>query len=94
MTFANVAMLLGLLGVAIPVVIHLLTRRRVPTIDWGAMQFLELGRRARTRVRLAEWLLMAARMLLLALLALAAARPLLRRRRPRPAAAARRPATW
>ncbi|WP_158633629.1 BatA domain-containing protein [Tautonia sociabilis] len=76
MSFANAAMLLGLLGVALPVLIHLLSRRRVPTVPWGAMQFLELGRRARTRIRLAEWLLLAARMLLLAVVALAAARPI------------------
>jgi hypothetical protein len=69
------AMLWGLLGVAIPVVIHLLNRRRVTTVDWGAMQFLELGRRARRRFELTELMLMAARMLLLALVALAVARP-------------------
>ncbi len=73
--FANTAMLLGLIGLAIPVVIHLLSRRRVPTIDWGAMQFLDPGRRARTKMRLAELLLLAGRMLLLGLVALALARP-------------------
>ena len=43
----NAAMLVGLLGVALPVIIHLLNRRRETVIDWGAMQFLEPGRRAR-----------------------------------------------
>ncbi|WP_152054139.1 BatA domain-containing protein [Tautonia marina] len=76
MSFANAAMLLGMLGVAIPVLIHLWNRRRVPTIDWGAMQFLDLSPRSRTRMRLAEWLLLATRMLILALVALAAARPI------------------
>ena len=71
----NKAMLLGLLGVALPVLIHLLNRRRDPVIDWGAMQFLDLGRRARRRIRLTELLLMLARMALLALVALALARP-------------------
>ena len=71
----NAAMLLGLGGAALPVIIHLLNRRRGPVIDWGAMQFLEPGRRARRRIRLAELLLMAARMGLLALVALALARP-------------------
>src|SRR5690606_14416421 len=75
-SFANAAMLLGLAGVAIPVLIHLLARRRATTIDWGAMQFLRLGHRARARFRLAEWLLMASRMLLLAVAALAASRPI------------------
>lgn len=71
----NAAMLLGLLGAALPVVIHLLNRRRDEVVDWGAMQFLELGRRARQKLRLTELLLMLARMALLALVALALARP-------------------
>lgn len=71
----NIAMLLGLLGAAVPVVIHLLNRRHEPVIDWGAMQFLELGVRDRQSLRLTELLLMLARMALLALVALALARP-------------------
>jgi len=71
----NAAMLIGLAGAALPVIIHLLNRRRGEVIDWGAMQFLELGRRARRRIRLTELLLMLARMVLLALVALALARP-------------------
>ena len=71
----NAAMLLGSIGAAIPVIIHLLNRRRDQVIDWGAMQFLELGQRARRKIRLTELLLMLARMGLLALVALALARP-------------------
>jgi hypothetical protein len=71
----NAAMLVGLLGATVPVIIHLLNRRRDPIIDWGAMQFLDLGRRARRRLRLTELLLMLARMSLLAVVALALARP-------------------
>lgn len=77
---ANPLMLLGLLGVAIPVVIHLLSRRRAEVIEWGAMQFLDLGRRARRRIQLTELLLMAGRMLILGLVALALARPFLKPR--------------
>lgn len=73
----NAAMLLGVLGAAVPVVIHLLNRRRDPIIEWGAMQFLELGRRARQKLKLTEMLLMMARMGLLAVVALALARPYL-----------------
>lgn len=75
---AHAAMLAALAAMALPPLIHLLNRRRVPTVDWGAMMFLDAGRRARTRFRLAEWLLMLARMALLGLVALAAARPFLR----------------
>ncbi len=71
----NAAILVGLMGATLPVLIHLLNRRRGPVVDWGAMQFLEPGRRARRRIRLAELLLMAARMGLLALVVLALARP-------------------
>ena len=68
-------MLAGLAGAAIPVLIHLLNRRRTTVVDWGAMQFLELGRRARLKFQLSELLLMAGRMALLAIVALALARP-------------------
>ncbi len=71
----NFAMLAGLAGVALPVVIHLLSRRRDPVIDWGAMQFLELGPWSRRRINLADMLLMLVRMIMLALVALALSRP-------------------
>jgi von Willebrand factor type A domain/Aerotolerance regulator N-terminal len=80
----NAAMLAGLIGVSLPVIIHFLNRRRDPIIEWGAMQFLDIGRRARQRLRLTELLLMLARMGLLAAVALALARPFLA---PNPAAA-------
>ncbi len=68
-------MLAGLAGVFIPVLIHWLNRRRTTTVDWGAMQFLDLGRRARIRFRLSDLILLAARMALMAVVALALARP-------------------
>jgi Aerotolerance regulator N-terminal/von Willebrand factor type A domain len=76
----NAAMLAGLAGAIVPIVIHLLNRTRDPVIEWGAMQFLELGRQARRRMRLNELLLMLARMALLALVAFALARPYWSRR--------------
>ncbi len=71
----NAAILVGLAGAALPLIIHLLNRRRGVVVDWGAMQFLEPGRRARRRIRLTEVLLMVARMGLLVLVVLALARP-------------------
>ncbi len=71
----NAAMLLGLAGVAIPLVIHLFNRRNDPVVEWAAMQFLEFSPRERRRLNLAEVLLMLARMGLLAAVALALARP-------------------
>ena len=72
---AQTGMLAGLAGVAIPLVIHLLNQRRTTVVDWGAMQFLELGRRARRKFQLSEMLLTAGRMTLLGLVALAMTRP-------------------
>lgn len=71
----NTAMLVGLVSAAVPVIIHFLNRRRDQVVDWGAMQFLELGKRARQKIRLTELLLMLARIGLLAAVALAMARP-------------------
>ncbi len=71
----NAAMLVGLAGAAIPIIIHFLNRRNDPVVDWGAMQFLEFSPRERRRLNFAELLLMLARMALLGLVALALARP-------------------
>lgn len=68
----------GIASVAIPIAIHLLLRQRRKPIMWGAMRFLiEAYRRQRQRMRIEQWLLLAARCLLVALIAAALARPLL-----------------
>jgi hypothetical protein len=71
----NPLMLLGLAGIALPVLAHLLSKKTYDVVDWGAMQFLELGKDARRRVRLEDLLLLLLRMFLVALLAFALARP-------------------
>ena len=48
MTFLNWFMLLGLAGVAIPIIIHLLNRSRSRVVDWGAMRFLEASLASRS----------------------------------------------
>lgn len=69
----------GLAAVAIPILIHLLLRQRRRPIMWGAMRFLiEAYRRQRKRLRIEQWLLLAARCLLVAVIGAALARPLLR----------------
>jgi hypothetical protein len=83
--FLHWGMLAGLAGVSIPLIIHFFNRRRAVVVDWGAMQFLELGRRSTWRLQLGELLLLLGRMLLLGLIALALARPFLS---PKPATAA------
>lgn len=76
MTFLNPILLFGLAAVAVPVLLHLLHRRRAQVVDWGAMRFLlaSLAHRNR-RIRLEELLLLLARCLLIALVVLAMARP-------------------
>jgi len=39
-SFLQQSLLWGLLGVSIPIIIHLLNRRRYRTVQWAAMEFL------------------------------------------------------
>ena len=74
--FLNPIMLIGLGVVSIPIIIHILNRRRAHIVDWGAMQFLETSLTSRSRrILIEEIILMALRCGLLALLVLALARP-------------------
>ncbi len=68
----------GAVAVAIPVAIHLFSRRPRRPVPWGAMQFLLAAyRRHRMRVRAEQWLLLLLRCLLVALLGMALAQPVL-----------------
>lgn len=71
----NALMLLGLAGVAIPILIHLLNRRRFDIVDWGAMRFLQVSELTRRKIFIEEFLLLLLRMGLIALLVLAMAAP-------------------
>ena len=48
----NPWMLIGLAALAVPVIIHLLNRRRYDVVDWGAMQFLQISNVTRRRIML------------------------------------------
>ncbi len=77
--FGNPWMLLGLAGVAVPIVIHLLNRLRQRRIDWAAMELLRRAMVLRSRrLRIEDLLLLALRCLAIVLIALAMARPSLR----------------
>ena len=66
----------GAAAVAVPILIHLLARRRFRRIRWAAMDFLiDAERRNRRRMRLEEWILLVLRCLAVLLLALLVARP-------------------
>lgn len=79
LTFVTPALAVaGAAAVAIPIIIHLLTRRRRTPIAWGAMRFLlEAYRKHRRRLTLEQLLLLACRCLVVMLLGLALSRPML-----------------
>lgn len=59
---------------SVPIVIHLLNRRRFRIVDWAAMRFLLAAQKQNVRrLRVEQWLLLATRCGILALLALALA---------------------
>lgn len=63
-------------AVSLPILIHLLARRRFKRIRWAAMDFLiDAERRNRRRVRMEEWILLALRCLAVLLLGFLVARP-------------------
>ena len=74
-TFLHAAFLFGLAVLAIPPVVHLLNRRKLDVIEWGATMFLPAAPDAKRRLRFEHFPLMLLRMGLLALLALAFAGP-------------------
>jgi hypothetical protein len=78
MTFFNPLMLFGLAAAAIPILIHLLNRRRLRTVEFSSLAFLkELQRTSVRRVKLRQWLLLLLRTLTVLFLVLAFARPAL-----------------
>jgi hypothetical protein len=76
--FGSPLMLWGLAGASLPILIHLLNRRKFRETTWAAMSFLIAAiRKNQKRIRIEQWILLAVRTLLIALLALAMARPAL-----------------
>jgi hypothetical protein len=77
--FVNPWMLGGLALSAVPVIIHLLNKRRFDVHPWAAMEFLLQAQvMNRRRVRLEDLILLALRVALIALIVFAIARPVLR----------------
>ena len=69
---------LGGLAVGVPILIHLLNKRRYRIVDWAAMDFLlEADKKNRKRVQLENFLILALRCLAMLLLGLLLARPFL-----------------
>ncbi|WP_337174075.1 BatA domain-containing protein [Paludisphaera sp.] len=78
MTFLSPLLIWGALLGAIPIIIHLLNRRRFRRVEWAPMKYLKLTvQRNRRRIQLEELLLLLLRVALPVLLFLALARPVL-----------------
>ncbi len=76
MTFLNVSLVAGTVFIALPIILHLLLRRRPRRVEFPAIQFVrqrQLPQKRRLRIR--HWLLLALRVGLIGLLSLALARP-------------------
>jgi hypothetical protein len=75
-SFLNGAFLAALAAAALPVLIHLLSRRQAREVPFAQLRFLdEITRRKVRRMRLRQWLLLALRTLAIAFLALTLSRP-------------------
>lgn len=77
MTFLSPPLLWFLAAVSVPVIIHLLNKRRHKTLQWAAMQFLlKATRESRGKKKLKHIIILACRALAIAALVFAAARPI------------------
>ena len=78
MSFVNPAFFVaGIALASIPIIIHILNRRRYKVEPWAAMEFLlRAMRKNRRRLKFEQWMLLAVRCLVLLLVATALARPL------------------
>jgi hypothetical protein len=70
-------LLAGAALVALPILIHILNRRRYKVVHWAAMEYLLAAmKKNRKRLKFEQWLLLATRCAVLLFLGLALARPL------------------
>ena len=78
MNFLNQPLLWGLTAVSLPVLIHLLNRRRFRKVPWAAMRFLKISvDQNQRRMKLEDWILLLVRCAMIALLAALMARPVM-----------------
>ena len=78
MTFLAAPLLAAMVLASVPIIIHILNRRRFQIIDWPPMKYLKLTlKRNRRRIRIEQMILLAMRTLAVILLILAVARPVI-----------------
>ncbi len=71
--------LAGIAAAALPILIHLFSRRRAREVPFPSLEYLrEISRQKVRRMRLRQWLLLALRVAIVALFAMAMGRPVLR----------------
>lgn len=76
MSFVDPLFLLGLAAAALPVIVHLINRRKAVRVDFPALAFLLQSNRKEARgIKVRQWLLMALRVLVIAFLAFSIAKP-------------------
>lgn len=89
--FGAPAILAGLGAATIPIILHLLNKRKYREMPWAAMRFLLAAiRKNQRRIRLEQWLLLAVRTALILFLVLAMAKPFLESAGALPASTGRR----
>ncbi len=78
MGFINAFLLGGLVLASVPIIIHILNRRRFQRVDWAPMKYLKLTiKKNRRRLRIEQLVLLAIRTLIVILIIMAVARPVL-----------------
>src|ERR1700722_1098943 len=78
--FEHLPMLGWLVAAGVPLLIHLLSRRKQREVHWAAMTFLLAAVKRRSqRVRLEQWLLLLIRTLIVVLVVIAMAEPFINR---------------
>src|SRR3954469_665270 len=78
MAFLSPILLSGLVLASVPIIIHLLNRRRFRLVEWAPMKYLKLTIKTnRRRLRIEQLILLAVRTLVVLLLVFAVARPVI-----------------
>lgn len=78
MSFLTPILLAGAAAFLVPLIIHLLNRRRIIHVQWGAMHLLhEVLKQKKRRMQIEQWLLLLTRIAIPIILALCLARPVL-----------------
>lgn len=78
-SFLNPLLLLGILGASIPIIIHLINKRKAISHRFAAIDFiLQTEKRISVKFKLRQWILLILRTSLIIFLALALAKPFLR----------------